>query len=503
MDNKQIVFNGIFDNKFDEKEFSRFAINLLNLDSEDILSGVPVRENSSVYKNHVEYIKDIGKYIDKNKKNILVSIVKLKSDVHKARTLQRNYIARHLEDLNMDAAVVALYCETSYTWRVSFVKLDYSWGLDGLEKEITPAKRYSYLIEKKSKNHTVKKQLKKLYDNDINKPILDEIEDVFSVEVVTDEFFKTYKEKYLELRGFLESNTIFKEEANRLLIDVSDFSEEFAKKLMGQISFLYFLQKKGWLGVQIVPFKPIDRQKLREIYKNQNQEIKEIIMKVYEPYKEDDSKMSLNREKLNDLTQIEADSLANLFYKTEYDQEWGLGKQSFIRDIFTSYKKHSTECNFFNTYLEPLFYEALNEKRGNHEYYKRFNCKIPFLNGGLFEPIYKYNWKETNIDIPDEFFSNEDENGVLDFFDMYNFTINEDEPLEKEVAVDPEMLGKIFESLLDVGERKSKGAFYTPREIVHYMSQECLINYLNNETNIDTTSLELFIKYGEIIKELL
>lgn len=84
---------------------------------------------------------------------------------------------------------------------------------------------------------------------------------------------------------------------------------------------------------------------------------------------------------------------------------------------------------------------------------------------------------------------------------MYNFTINEDEPLEKEVAVDPEMLGKIFESLLDVGERKSKGAFYTPREIVHYMSQECLINYLNNETNIDTTSLELFIKYGEIIKD--
>lgn len=151
MDNKQIVFNGIFDNKFDEKEFSRFAINLLNLDSEDILSGVPVRENSSVYKNHVEYIKDIGKYIDKNKKNILVSIVKLKSDVHKARTLQRNYIARHLEDLNMDAAVVALYCETSYTWRVSFVKLDYSWGLDGLEKEITPAKRYSYLIEKNLK----------------------------------------------------------------------------------------------------------------------------------------------------------------------------------------------------------------------------------------------------------------------------------------------------------------------------------------------------------------
>ena len=84
---------------------------------------------------------------------------------------------------------------------------------------------------------------------------------------------------------------------------------------------------------------------------------------------------------------------------------------------------------------------------------------------------------------------------------MYNFTINEDEPLEKEVAVDPEMLGKIFENLLEVKERKSKGAFYTPREIVHYMCQESLINYLSNETGIFYDDIEIFIKYGEIIKD--
>ena len=85
---------------------------------------------------------------------------------------------------------------------------------------------------------------------------------------------------------------------------------------------------------------------------------------------------------------------------------------------------------------------------------------------------------------------------------MYNFTINEDEPLEKEVAVDPEMLGKIFENLLEVKERKSKGAFYTPREIVHYMCQESLINYLSNETKIPSEDINLFIKYGEIIKDV-
>jgi len=74
--------------------------------------------------------------------------------------------------------------------------------------------------------------------------------------------------------------------------------------------------------------------------------------------------------------------------------------------------------------------------------------------------------------------------------DLYNFTVREDEPLEKEVAVDPEMLGKVFENLLEVQDRKSKGAFYTPREIVHYMCRESLIYYLNRKLNTDWIGYE-------------
>ena len=69
---------------------------------------------------------------------------------------------------------------------------------------------------------------------------------------------------------------------------------------------------------------------------------------------------------------------------------------------------------------------------------------------------------------------------------MPQVRLKEDEPLEKEVAVDPEMLGKVFENLLDVQDRKSKGAFYTPREIVHYMCQESLINFLDTALNTET-----------------
>jgi len=68
-------------------------------------------------------------------------------------------------------------------------------------------------------------------------------------------------------------------------------------------------------------------------------------------------------------------------------------------------------------------------------------------------------------------------------FDRYNFTISEAEPLEKEVAIDPEMLGKVFENLIEENRRKGLSTYYTPREIVHYMCQESLINYLDTTLN--------------------
>jgi len=114
-------------------------------------------------------------------------------------------------------------------------------------------------------------------------------------------------------------------------------------------------------------------------------------------------------------------------------------------------KKHGDYKNFFNDVLEPLFYEALRYDRQDY-YYSRFNCKIPFLNGGLFDPIGNYDWVHTDIILSNELFSNSTKtkvgdtgDGIFDIFDRYNFTVIEDEPLEKEVAIDPELLGKAYE----------------------------------------------------------
>ena len=490
-----IDIKDILTQKFSEELFTEFAINLVNLESKDLLNSIYFEEDSKTYEKYIDYVKDIGRYRDTDKNTILLSIIKLKESPENARTMQRNFIAKHMGELDADASIVALYSEKSDIWRISFVKLDYTVDIDGIHEKLTPAKRYSYLIDPSLNNHTAQEQLSKLYYEDSQKATLLDIENVFSVEVVTDEFFKMYKEKYLDLKELLEKDNNFIAEAKALNIEINDFSEEFAKKLMGQISFLYFLQKKGWLGVKIVP-KKIAKVELREIYRRQNEEVRSIINKVYNSKNEF---MLLSSLELKNLSNDDAEKLASSFKNTKYDEEWGTGTRQFIRTIFNT--SQNNNFNFFNEYLEPLFYNALNTKRGNTEYYQLFNCKIPFLNGGLFEPIYKYDWKNTSIQIQNIFFANENNKGLLDLFDMYNFTINEDEPLEKEVAVDPEMLGKIFENLLEVKERKSKGAFYTPREIVHYMCQESLISYLSNETGIFYDDIDIFIKYGEIIKD--
>src|SRR3989344_7364575 len=155
--------------------------------------------------------------------------------------------------------------------------------------------------------------------------------------------------------------------------------------------------------------------------------------------------------------------------------------------------------NFFNEILEPLFYDALaTDRSADDHYYRLFKCKIPFLNGGLFEPINEYNWSKTDILLDNQIFED-----IFKTFDEFNFTVKEDEPLEKEVAVDPEMLGKVFENLLEIKDRKSKGAFYTPREIVYYMCQQSLINYLETNTSISREYLEKFIQLGDFALDII
>ena len=145
--------------------------------------------------------------------------------------------------------------------------------------------------------------------------------------------------------------------------------------------------------------------------------------------------------------------------------EWGTGDAEFIQNLFaqTADKDH-----FIDNVLEALFNDLNSEDEKQLPQYR-----TPYLNGGLFERDAQ---DETNFPLPGKYMKQ-----MLDFFSSYNFTIDENDPDDAEVGVDPEMLGRIFENLLE--DNKDKGAFYTPKEIVTYMCRESLIAYL--QTDID------------------
>jgi len=134
--------------------------------------------------------------------------------------------------------------------------------------------------------------------------------------------------------------------------------------------------------------------------------------------------------------------------------------------------------------LNKLFFDTLNTKRED-DIFKVTQTRVPYLNGGLFDNLHpEYN----QINFPSNLFEE-----LFDFFSQYNFTIDENSPDEHEVGIDPEMLGHIFENLLE--DNKDKGAFYTPKEIVHYMCHESLIQYLKTHLSPLETDKEQLLEF--------
>lgn len=148
--------------------------------------------------------------------------------------------------------------------------------------------------------------------------------------------------------------------------------------------------------------------------------------------------------------------------------------------------------NFYRSVLEPLFFETLNRSRSDSQ--SRFG-RVPYLNGGLFAP--DEDDHVGAVEVADTLFATKDPAGLLYFLENRNFTIEEDTPLEVEVALDPEMLGKVFENLLEEAERGQSGTFYTPRPVVAFMCREALAAYLTREVQLSDEQLRWLLDEAE------
>lgn len=152
---------------------------------------------------------------------------------------------------------------------------------------------------------------------------------------------------------------------------------------------------------------------------------------------------------------------------------WCGGDRNFMSRLIDRY---DGAANILSDVLEPLFFDTLNTRRDGDIADPRLGegIKIPYLNGGLFDR----SELDTHhrVEFPHALFK-----GLMEFFSSYNFTIDENDPDDSDVGIDPEMLGHIFENLLE--DNKDKGTIYTPKEVVQYMSRQSLIRYLHNHTD--------------------
>ncbi|KDR55390.1 Eco57I restriction-modification methylase domain-containing protein [Arthrospira platensis] len=180
-------------------------------------------------------------------------------------------------------------------------------------------------------------------------------------------------------------------------------------------------------------------------------------------------------------------------------KEFLAGDRQFLTHQYRKNGFQSEDCDYYRDILEPLFFDTLNRQRPDCE---SPWGKIPYLNGGLFERDYGEGIRDAAgretpeaVRLPNSIFDPADTDSILSYFNGYNFTVAENVAGDEDVAVDPEMLGKVFENMLEVEERGKSGTFYTPRGIVQFMCSEVLCRYLADETGMELETVGKLIDY--------
>lgn len=292
-----------------------------------------------------------------------------------------------------------------------------------LKEDATSTKRFTYVFGDEKAYY--KTSVSRFVDLQKKANEFLEIKKAFSVEALSDDFFAAYRKQYAEFVKFLTG-------------------KEYVKK------------GNKWV----------------------EQETGEPDAQYFTSFKEDD-------KLVRDYIKKMMGRIVFLYFLQS--KGWLAGNLHYMHDLFYD-ASDEVKGDFLDKVLEPMFFGLLNTKPEDRSSAPLVNGvgvkyipnaeEIPYLNGGLFQ--------QEKIDEVDSVFPAGMFQSLFDFFDSYNFTIDENDPNDAEVGVDPEMLGKIFENLLE--DNKDKGAFYTPKEIVRYMCQESLTAYL--QTGIEDAEVK-------------
>jgi adenine-specific DNA-methyltransferase len=382
---------------------------------------------------HFSDLQKIGEVEFSNSDELIVFTCKFQGVLSERSSKKRQFeIAKKVLKEDFKDGAIFIFYDDNDCFRFSFIRKNYG----NKDQKFTNWKRYTYFVDPARTNKTFKNRI-----NGCNFSSLEDIQEAFSVEKLNKKFYEEIATAFYSLIGGKVSINKKEVSFNSCLqlpstpVKNRKVYQEFAVRLIGRTIFCWFLKnKKSDSGVPLIP------------------------------------------------------------------EEWL--SSNMVASV------NNDQHNYYHSILEKLFFLVLNKKHEDRKPYVLPNNHefVPFLNGGLFEAqdddffpkdskgIHSQNFA---LNIPNQWFR--------DFFEtleQYNFTIDENSINDFEVSIDPEMLGTIFENLLaeidpdtEKSARKSTGSFYTPREIVDYMVEQSLLQYIKTKTNIeDEEQLEVLLK---------
>jgi len=340
-----------------------------------------------------------------------------KNYIYNQKEILRKLIAKFISPSGTPGIISVLDSNNS-NYRFSFAAKKVTMGDDGeIYEEETDTRKFTYLVGKDESCHTPAERLFYLHQNS-EKINLDKVIEAFKVDTLSKEFFNRYTELY------------------------KDFVQYITGKRVERI---------GGKWKDVKKTNPAEGKRLHKLVFNNDDKAARDYVKIL----------------LGRLVFIKFLEKKGWVGADVNDNKWQSGDKNFILNHFNNSKDKD---NFHSKFLVPLFKNAFNKDGRPSQIFSLTNTKVPYLDGGLFQDL---NAKVKALDFEKELFQN-----LFNFFDEYNFTIDENNKDDQEVGIDPEMLGHIFENLLE--DNKEKGTFYTPKPVVEYMCQESIVEYLNS-----------------------